>query len=239
MTRKTARTSSLVLLFLVAVMAAGSPGAEDHGRPTPPRPTLAKPLLIGEWADIAVLKDGADYYLVHSSGWYRPAVLIWHSKDLRSWRPLRYAVKEFDKGAIWLTDLAKVDGHYYIFFLNSFSWQSGGYVTTADSIDGPWSPPRPTGLHPDAVLAADDAGKRYLFTGNGYLTPLMANRVEAAHVTGRNNWLGDADLFRFDPVQARYVRLHCTERAVTWQAYTVFEFGVFEAIPECVRATLQ
>jgi hypothetical protein len=39
-------------------------------------------------------------------------------------------------------------------------------------------------------------------------------------------------VFRFEPVEARYVRLHCTDRAVTWQAYTVFEFGVFEAIPE-------
>jgi hypothetical protein len=48
--------------------------AEDSDLPPPPRPTLAKPLLIGQWADIAVLKDGADYYLVHSSGWYRPAV---------------------------------------------------------------------------------------------------------------------------------------------------------------------
>jgi hypothetical protein len=54
---------------------------------------------------------------------------------------------------------------------------------------------------------------------------------EVASVRGRNNWLGDADILRFEPVQARYVRLNCTERAVTWQAYTVFELGVYEAIP--------
>jgi hypothetical protein len=54
---------------------------------------------------------------------------------------------------------------------------------------------------------------------------------EVAAAKGRNNWLGDADVFRFEPVEARYVRLHCTERAVTWQAYTVFEFGVYEAVP--------
>jgi hypothetical protein len=153
---------------------------------------LAKPLLIGEWADIAVLQDGEDYYLVHSSGLYRPAVLIWHSKDLRTWRPLRYAVKEFDKGAIWVTDLAKVDGRYYIFFLNSFSWQSGGHVVTADAIDGPWSPPGPTGLHPDAVLAADDAGQRYLFTGSGYLTPLLSDRFESADKPQRAGRNGEA-----------------------------------------------
>jgi mannan endo-1,4-beta-mannosidase len=55
---------------------------------------------------------------------------------------------------------------------------------------------------------------------------------EAARVTGRSNWLGDMDVLRFEPTKARYVRLHCTTRAVTWQAYTVFELGVYESIPE-------
>ena len=54
---------------------------------------------------------------------------------------------------------------------------------------------------------------------------------EVAAVKGRAIYHGDADIFRFEPVQARYVRLHCTERAVTWQAYTVFEFGVYETLP--------
>jgi len=53
---------------------------------------------------------------------------------------------------------------------------------------------------------------------------------EVAAVQGRNNWLGDADVFRFEPVEARYVRLHCTEPAVTWQSYTVFELGVYETL---------
>jgi hypothetical protein len=33
-------------------------------------------------------------------------------------------------------------------------------------------------------------------------------------------------------VKARFVRLHCTKRAVTWQAYTVFEFEIWEHLPE-------
>ncbi len=75
------------------------------------RPTCARPLLVGEWADIAVLNDGGDYYLVHSSGWYRPAILIWHSRDLHTWKPLDYAVESFD-ACVWVTDLAKVGGRY-------------------------------------------------------------------------------------------------------------------------------
>ena len=46
---------------------------------------------------------------------------------------------------------------------------------------------------------------------------------EAASVDKKRNFFGDSDVFRFEPVQARYLRLHCAERAVTWQAYTVFE----------------
>ena len=55
---------------------------------------------------------------------------------------------------------------------------------------------------------------------------------EVARIAGRSSWLGDMDLLRFKPVKARYVRLHCTKRAVTWQAYTIFELGVYESIAQ-------
>ncbi|MFO7957273.1 MAG: family 43 glycosylhydrolase [Candidatus Brocadiia bacterium] len=141
------------------------------------RSTLAKPLLIGEWADIAVLRDEDNYYLVHSSGWYRPAILIWHSKDLHTWEPIDYAVTNFD-GTIWVTDLAKVDGRYYIFFLRDWDPDTGCHVLSADSMAGPWSDPEPPGLPPDAVLAQDEDSARYLFTGSGYVSRLADDRLE-------------------------------------------------------------
>ncbi|MGQ9592498.1 MAG: discoidin domain-containing protein [Planctomycetota bacterium] len=55
---------------------------------------------------------------------------------------------------------------------------------------------------------------------------------EAARVEGRSNWLGDMDVLRVKSIPARYVRLHCTTPAVTWQDHTVYEFGVYESIPE-------
>jgi hypothetical protein len=42
---------------------------------------------------------------------------------------------------------------------------------------------------------------------------------------------GPMDIHRFDPVRARYVRLHCTEHAVQWQTYCVFDFAVYEELP--------
>ena len=52
----------------------------------------------------------------------------------------------------------------------------------------------------------------------------------AATVKDRSNWRGDTDLLRFEPVQARYIRLQCLRPAVTWQDYTLFELGVYEKI---------
>ncbi len=43
---------------------------------------------------------------------------------------------------------------------------------------------------------------------------------------------GEMDVHRFRPVKARYLRLYCTEHAVDWQTYCVFDFGVYASLPE-------
>jgi len=55
---------------------------------------------------------------------------------------------------------------------------------------------------------------------------------QAGAIKGKRNYFGDMDVLPFKPVRARYVRLHCTERSVDWQAYTLYELGVYEAIPQ-------
>ncbi len=57
------------------------------------------------------------------------------------------------------------------------------------------------------------------------------NWREVARIEGRQQQSGDSDLVRFDPVPARHVRLHFTRRAVTWQAYCIYDFGVYESLP--------
>ncbi|MFW6164415.1 MAG: discoidin domain-containing protein, partial [Planctomycetota bacterium] len=56
--------------------------------------------------------------------------------------------------------------------------------------------------------------------------------MDVAAVKDKRNFFGDMDILRFEPVKTRRVRLHCTRRAVTWQAYTVYEFGVYQALPQ-------
>ena len=74
-----------------------------------PRLTQAKPLLIGNWADPTVLKDGDDYYMTHSSFDFQPGLLVWHSKDLRTWRPISHAVVN-QEGSIWARTSSSIRG---------------------------------------------------------------------------------------------------------------------------------
>lgn len=56
--------------------------------------------------------------------------------------------------------------------------------------------------------------------------------VDVGGMKNKRHFHGDMDVLRFKPVKTRYIRLHCTERAVDWQAYTVYELAVYGSLPE-------
>jgi hypothetical protein len=58
------------------------------------------------------------------------------------------------------------------------------------------------------------------------------NWREVARVEDQPKPLGGADLVRFDPVQAQYVRLRLVEPAVDWQHYCIYDFAVYEGLPQ-------
>ena len=55
---------------------------------------------------------------------------------------------------------------------------------------------------------------------------------EVASVESRRKRNGDSDLLPFEPTKARYVRLHCTDPAVDWQHYCIYEFAVYAKVPD-------
>jgi beta-xylosidase len=135
----------------------------------------AKPLLIGDWADPSILKDGDDYYMTHSSIDYQPGLLVWHSKDLRTWRPVCRATVNQD-GSIWAPDLIKYNGRYYIYYPAAGT----NWVTAADSPQGPWSPPQSIGVGKiDPGHVADDDGIRYIYLAGGYVVRMSADGLRA------------------------------------------------------------
>ncbi|HOX87770.1 MAG TPA: family 43 glycosylhydrolase [bacterium] len=126
----------------------------------------SNPIFAGDYPDPSILREGNDYYLVHSSFEYYPGLLIWHSQDLINWSPLVNALHKY-VGSVWAPDLVKHNGKYYIYFPAN----NTNYVITADDISGPWSDPinlKVGNIDPGHV--ADEEGRRYLyFSSGGYV----------------------------------------------------------------------
>ena len=159
---------ALILSLALAAVLAGCA----------PKPAPVKTCIFpGDYPDPTILRDGKDFYMTHSSFTYFPALLIWHSTDLLHWEPVARAVEDGDY-SIFAPDLCKVDGKYYIYYPTS---RGENYVVTADKIEGPWSAPVKLdvgGIDPGHVVAED--GNRYLYTNNGFVTPLAPDGLSAA-----------------------------------------------------------
>lgn len=158
---------------LLLVLAMSTTWADETV--PPPRPTEARPLLIGNWADPTILKDGDDYYLTHSSFEFQPGLLLWHSKDLRSWRPVAHAVVN-QEGSIWAPELIKHGGRYYLYYPAAGT----NWVVTAETISGPWSNPVSIGVsHIDPGHVAADDGQRYVHLSGGRAVEMSADGLKA------------------------------------------------------------
>jgi xylan 1,4-beta-xylosidase len=126
------------------------------------------PIFAGDYPDPSLLRDGNDYYIVHSSFEYYPGLLIWHSKDLINWTPVTNALQKY-VGSVWAPDLVKYKNKYYIYFPAN----NTNYVVTADSIKGPWSDPIDLKIgNIDPGHVTDAEGKLYLYFSSGDYVPL-------------------------------------------------------------------
>jgi len=116
---------------------------------------IRNPVLPGFHPDPAILRVGDDYYIATSTFEWFPGVRLHHSRDLVNWRALPGALTEQrlldlrgtpDSGGVWAPDLSYADGRFHIVYtdVNSHGggyWDAQNYLTTAASIDGPWSDP--------------------------------------------------------------------------------------------------
>lgn len=121
------------------------------------------PIFAGDYPDPSIIRDGENYYVVHSSFEYYPGLLIWHSKDLINWSPVTSALYSY-VGSVWAPDLVKYKNKYYIYFPAN----NEIYVVSAPAIEGPWS--EPVNLNIDSIDPGhfvDETGKRYLYFSNG------------------------------------------------------------------------
>jgi xylan 1,4-beta-xylosidase len=149
--------------------------------------SFLNPILAGDHPDPTILKDGADYYMTHSSFDSYPGVLIWRSRDLVNWAPVGPALAA-PIGAVWACDLVKHRGRYFIYIPARSAAHRSIYVVHAPRITGPWSAPidldLPNHIDPGHVVGED--GKRYLFLSGGDRVRLsddgLARAGEPEHV---------------------------------------------------------
>ncbi|MGN8026473.1 family 43 glycosylhydrolase [Microbacterium sp. 22242] len=132
--------------------------------------TFRNPVLPGDRPDPSVLRIGDQYYLTYSSFDAAPGLTIWRSPDLVNWTFVTCALQD-PVSTVFAPDLVAHEGRVYLYipFIPS-AWSDAisepeVWVMHADSPEGPWTAPEPTGItgaiDPGHVVGED--GERYLF----------------------------------------------------------------------------
>jgi xylan 1,4-beta-xylosidase len=164
-------------------------------------PVVQNPILPGFNPDPSIVRVGEDYYIATSTFEWYPGVQIHHSRDLANWhviaRPLdRAELLDMrgnpDSGGIWAPCLTYADGLFWLIYTDVKRQQGSykdvfNYLTTAPSIEGPWSDPvflNSTGFDPS--LFHDDDGRKW------YLNMIWDHRI------GKQTFQGIA-LQEYDP----------------------------------------
>jgi xylan 1,4-beta-xylosidase len=139
---------------------------------------VSNPVLPGFHPDPSILRVDDTYYLANSTFEWYPGVELHRSKDLANWEPLPAPLSEKKlldmtgnpaSCGIWAPCLSYDKGLFYLVYTNVQSWSFGpwkdtpNFLTTAPSIEGPWSAPvflNCSGFDPS--LFHDDNGRKWL-----------------------------------------------------------------------------
>ncbi len=121
----------------------------------PETTTITNPILPGFNPDPSVCRVGDDYYVATSTFEWFPGIQIHHSRDLRQWqlvhRPLdRAALVNMlgcpDSCGVWAPCLSYAGGRFFLAYTDVKRFDGNfkdthNYLTTSESIEGPWSDP--------------------------------------------------------------------------------------------------
>jgi xylan 1,4-beta-xylosidase len=135
------------------------------------------PILPGFNPDPSICRAGDDFYVATSSFQWWPGAPIYHSRDLRHWVLIGYALDDpahldlrriGDSAGIWAPCLSHADGLFWLIFTvasggRQHTYECANYLTTAADPRGPWSAPiylNSTGNDPS--LFHDDDGRKWL-----------------------------------------------------------------------------
>jgi xylan 1,4-beta-xylosidase len=139
---------------------------------------ISNPVLPGFHPDPSIICVGDTYYLANSTFEWYPGVELHRSKDLAHWEPIPSPLSKRSlldmtgnppSCGVWAPCLSHDGTLFHLIYTNVRSWASGpwkdapNFLTTAPSIEGPWSDPvflNASGFDPS--LFHDDDGRKWL-----------------------------------------------------------------------------
>ncbi|UVJ39082.1 glycoside hydrolase family 43 protein [Arthrobacter sp. CJ23] len=138
---------------------------------------IRNPILPGFHPDPSIIRAEGRYVIATSTFEWFPGVRFHVSDDLVNWHPAGYALTDPalldlrgvpDSGGIWAPSLSHSDGRYWLVYtiVRTMAGQAkdlDNYITTAESLAGPWSDPVYVGSRGfDASLFHGPDGRRWL-----------------------------------------------------------------------------
>ena len=139
--------------------------------------TFRNPILPGFYPDPSICRVGDDYYMVNSTFEFFPGLPLHHSRDLVHWRPIGHVMTRPSQlnldgirpsGGLYAPTIRHHEGTFYVInTLVKGREDTGNFIVTAPSIEGPWSEPYWLKDAPgiDPSLLFDDDG-RVWYCGN-------------------------------------------------------------------------
>ncbi|HTJ69861.1 MAG TPA: glycoside hydrolase family 43 protein [Actinospica sp.] len=139
--------------------------------------TVANPVLPGFHPDPSILRVDGYYYIATSTFEWFPGIRLHRSRDLARWEPIGFALTDPDRlplrgvpdsGGVWAPSLSRHGGRFWLTYAVVHTTRGAFrdldvFVTTAESIDGPWSEPIHAGSGGfDPSLFHDEDGRHWL-----------------------------------------------------------------------------
>ena len=118
-------TAALCLLGLAAPAAGQIPLLEPENpppQPPPPGPSVPRygnPVIPGDYPDPSVLRDGSGYWLVTTSGGWRPPFTMLHSRDLVNWEVAGSVLRHrpgWAKEHFWAPELVRRGRRFLVYY---------------------------------------------------------------------------------------------------------------------------
>ena len=137
--------------------------------------TIQNPIIPGMAPDPAIIRVGDDYYIATSTFHWKPAVQVFHSRDLANWELVSYGLSKDEvdlrgtntPAGIWAPHLSYDEKTSRFWLVYSHMQNMAGrefnaesYAMWADEINGPWSKPvYLTSIGFDPALFHDQDGR--------------------------------------------------------------------------------